>query len=248
MWDSLLLEIVQNCWESLGCKVLQRLYWIYFWGCCFTTWIYEQMGQASKQACQQTGCFVSMLLTLPLQTVPPKCKLTFLFALTNLSRIAFFTDCWVMKRHSSVFSPPPYILCAPSFSTLWSGIGPLSFKLLWIVVSPLHSGFSLLICELHDYPQLEIHFCNHIAISCIFRTGFFQPLLHLVPVVLVLNRNLYLSTKYWVLASLEGHKNHSPSHIWQLYGDWFGMARGTIAWPLFFHEWASQTPLFSWGI
>lgn len=176
--------------------MLQRLYRIYFWGCCFTTCIYVQMGQASKEACQQTGCFVSMLLTLPLQTVPPKCKLTFLFALTDLSRTAFFTGCWVTKHHSPGFSPPPYILSAPFFHTLirnW----PIVFQaFVNCCFSPLHSVFSLLICELHDYPQLEIHFCNHIAISCIFRTGFFQPLLHLVPVVLVLNRNLYLSTKY----------------------------------------------------
>lgn len=112
-------------------------------------------------------------------------------------------------------------------------------------IPPLRSGFSLLICELHDYPQLEIHFCNHIAISCIFRNGFFQPLLYLVPVVLVLNRNLYLSTKYWVLESLKGHKNHSPSHRHDSSAE-IVMARETCSLAVLFHEWASQAPLFSW--
>lgn len=114
--------------------------------------------------------------------------------------------------------------------------------------SPLHSGFSLLICELYDYPQLEIHFCNHIAISCIFRNGFFQPLSHLVPVVLVLNRSLYLSTNYWVLASLKGHKNHSPSYIYDSSTETgLRWQEGHIRWPLLFHEWASQALLFFWG-
>lgn len=164
----------------------------------------------------------------------------------QLSRIAFSTGSFVTKHHPLLFLPFIYSLCSFFFHSLirnW----PIVFQTyVNCCFSPLHSGFSLLICELYDYPQLEIHFCNHIAISCIFRNGFFQPLLNLVPVVLVLNRNLNLSTKYWVLASLKGHKDHSPSHVFDKSTETgLQWQEGPIAWPLFFHEWASQAPLFS---
>lgn len=117
-------------------------------------------------------------------------------ALTDISGIAFSMGSPVRKHQLPLFLPSMYSLCSFFFCSLirnW----PIVFQAyVNCCFSPLHSGFSLLICELYDYPQLVFHFCNHIAISCIFRNVFFQPLLHLVPVVLVLNRNLYLSTMY----------------------------------------------------
>lgn len=165
---------------------------IYF--CCFQRWICEQMGQSSKVI--SWHCFRATLLTSLLQAVPPKSKWMLSIALTDISRIAVSVGSPVRKYQLPLFLLSTYSLCSFFFCGLirnW----PIVFQAyVNFCFSPLHSGFSLLICELYDYPQLVIHFCNHIAISCIFRNGFFQPLLHLVPVVLVLNRNFYLSTMY----------------------------------------------------
>lgn len=118
------------------------------------------------------------------------------FALTDISRIAFSMGSPVRKHQLSSFSALHIFRLLFLFPQPDQELAYCLSSLCELLFSPLHSGFSLLICELYDYPQLVIHFCNHIAISCIFRNGFFQPLLHLVPVVLVLNRNLYLSTMY----------------------------------------------------